>query len=111
MRQQIVILITALVLLPAGLMAQKDSTQVKNLGIQSIPGSTAINLPDSVSVLPTALDSNDDNNFLEMYYYGPDYEGLYDTYDPWDIYPDREGDSRERDNDDRDSQERDTREE
>jgi hypothetical protein len=36
---------------------------------------------------------------------------MYDIYDPWDIYPDQEGDSRERDNDGRDSQERDASEE
>lgn len=69
-------------------------------------------MPNKVSIpLSTTIDSNDDNNFLELYYYGPDMDEGYDIYDPWDIYPDREGDSREQDNDDRDSQERDTREE
>ena len=100
---------TVLVLLPAGLMAQQDTTKPSGPAIQSIVDSIASK--KSVPANTAVIDSNDDNNFLEMYYYGPDMDGGYDIYDPRDIYPDREGDSRERDNDDRDSQERDTREE
>ncbi len=111
MRQKITLVAFALCLIPAGLMAQKDSTEVKEPGSQSIADSTAKIKPSPVSVLPAIIDSNDDYNFLELYYYGPDIDGYYDIYDPWDIYPDREGDSRERDNDGRDSQERDAREE
>lgn len=59
---------------------------------------------------PAITDSNDERNFLEQYYYGPDMDGTYDIYDPWDIYPDRDEDSQERESDDRDGQQQDSRE-
>jgi len=111
MGQQIIITILALCLLPAGLMAQKDSTAAKGPAIQATADSAASKKPAPVSSPTATIDSSDEYNFLELYYYGPDYEGMYDVYDPWDIYPDQEGDSRERDSDSRDSQERDAREE
>jgi hypothetical protein len=92
-------------------MAQKDSTAAKEPVMQSMSDSATVKKPDPVSVSAGVIDSSDEYNFLELHYYGPDYEGMYDIYDPWDIYPDQEGDSRERDNDGRDSQERDASEE
>lgn len=110
MKQQIIIMILVLYLMPAGLMAQKDSTAAKESGMKSTKDSTAVKTPAPVSAPSSTIDSSDEYNFLELYYYGPDYGGLYDVYDPWDIYPDREGDSQERESTERDSQERDTRE-
>ncbi|MBU2595199.1 MAG: hypothetical protein KKG02_11775 [Candidatus Edwardsbacteria bacterium] len=111
MKQQIIIMILVLCLMPAGLIAQKDSTAAKGPAIQSVADSAASKKPAPVSAPPAIIDSSDEYNFLELYYYGPAYEGMYDVYDPWDIYPDREGDSRERDSDSRESQEREAREE
>lgn len=110
MKRRVLYIIATLLLAAVGLSAQKNSLQTKESRIQIIADSIAINKLDSISAFPAILDSNDDNNFLEMYYYGPDMDGGYDIYDPWDIYPDRDGDSRERNSDERDSQERDTRE-
>jgi hypothetical protein len=95
----------------AGLMAQNDSTAAQEPGIKSTIDSNAVKMPAPVSAPPALIDSGNEYNLLELYYYGPDYEGMYDIFDPWDVYPDQEGDSRERDNDSRDSQERDAREE
>lgn len=114
MRQHKSLIILALCLMPVGLMAQTDTTAAKESIRETISDTTAPNAPKKpVPVAPAAavIDSNDEYNFLELYYYGSGYEGMYDIYDPWDIYPDREGDSRERDSDSRDSQERDAREE
>ncbi|HAD82835.1 MAG: hypothetical protein A2509_02150 [Candidatus Edwardsbacteria bacterium RIFOXYD12_FULL_50_11] len=111
MRQRIILLPVFLFLIPPGLSAQKDSIAAKVPVMQSMPDSSAAPKPGPVSASAGVIDSSDEYNFLELYYYGPDYQGIYDVYDPWDIYPDQEGDSRERDNDSRDSQERDAREE
>ncbi|MDQ7799508.1 MAG: hypothetical protein RDU76_11310 [Candidatus Edwardsbacteria bacterium] len=110
MRQWIILLTIILFLLPPGLIAQKDSIAAKVPAMQAMPDSAAPK-PAPASASAGVIDSSDEYNFLELYYYGPDYQGIYDVYDPWDIYPDQEGDSRERDNDSRDSQERDAREE
>ena len=111
MKQRIILLTVILGLMPVRLIAQKDSTAAKDYVNQSTKDSATVKTTAVASAPPAAIDSSDEYNFLELYYYGPDYGGLYDIYDPWDIYPDREGDSRERDNDGRDSQERDAREE
>lgn len=111
MRQHISLIILALILIPIGLMAQTDTTAAKESIRELISDSTAAKKSVPVALSAAVIDSSDEYNFLELYYYGPDYEGMYDIYDPWDIYPDREEDSRERDSDSRDSQERDAREE
>ncbi len=110
MRKQIILIIYAFCLMPSGLMAQKDSTAAKEPVRQPISDTTASKKTVPIAPLAAVIDSNDDNNFLELYYYGPDMDGSSDIYDPWDIYPDREGDAAEREAEDRDSQERDTRE-
>jgi len=90
--------------------AQRDTMTIKEVGEKSVIDTTMETKTNPVPPVPSTIDSNDDNNFLEMLYYGPDMDGGYDVYDPWDIYPDREGDSTEREADDRDGQQQDARE-
>ena len=108
MKQGLIIFLLALSLLPIWAKAQQDTVKTGKAT------DSADTITSSVKVLsipaPAITDSNDERNFLEQYYYGPDMDGTYDIYDPWDIYPDRDEDSQERESDDRDGQQQDVRE-
>jgi hypothetical protein len=101
--KQTSLLIIVFLLLTIKIMAQQDTLKTNKV-VDSTATSTTPNPFQAV------IDSNDDNNFLELYYYGPDLDGTYDIYDPWDIYPDRDDDSGEQERDDRDGQQQDSRE-
>jgi|GEM_PF-2727557 len=108
-KQGVLTALAVLSVIPSA-FAQADTMTIKEAGKKSAIDSTLEAKAIPVPRAPSVIDSNDDNNFLEMYYYGPDLDGGYDVYDPWDIYPDREGDSQEREADDRDGQQQDARE-